>query len=592
MKKEADISLKQIANDHWLGLKGYRTAFFLTMIFFALTSIIEVIVPYYYKGFFNILNTATDKTRPVINSLIFILVLIAALHFVSWIFNRIGFFLSNHTEARVMANLKRNSFNYLIRHSYSFFTNSFAGGLVQKVNRQARAFEKLFDTFIFNFTPLLITIIGAVIITYFTSKILSVIILSWVVIYSILSILFYRWRIKYNIEMAEEDSKTTALLADNISNNQAISLFNGFDAEKISYEKATKKQADITIKTWDFVVIFDSLQLLLIIATEFFLFYFAVKYWQVGKISIGGIVMIQIYIISLARQIWSVNTILRNVFESLADSREMTEIMLTPHEIKNSTQATNLKVNAGKIEFKKVTFNFDEERAVINEINCLIKPGEKIGLIGPSGAGKTTFVRLVLRLYNLTSGEILIDGQNINNVTQESLRKNISLVPQDPILFHRTLKDNIRYGRPEASDEEVFKASKLANCDDFIDVLPLKYETLVGERGIKLSGGERQRIAIARAILKNAPILILDEATSSLDSQSESLIQGALDNLMKNRTTIAIAHRLSTIRKMDRIIVMKDGKIVEEGTHEELSNKDSGLYKDLWELQAGGFIQK
>jgi ATP-binding cassette subfamily B protein len=199
---------------------------------------------------------------------------------------------------------------------------------------------------------------------------------------------------------------------------------------------------------------------------------------------------------------------------------------------------------------------------------------------------------LILRLYNLTSGQILIDKQDIGQTTQESLRENISLVPQDPILFHRTLKDNIRYGKPEATDEEVVNASKLAHCADFIDVLPNKYDTLVGERGIKLSGGERQRIAIARAILKNAPILILDEATSSLDSYSESLIQKALDNLMKGRTTIVIAHRLSTIRKMDRIIVMEDGKITEEGTHEELSSRKGGLYKDLWELQAGGFVQE
>jgi ABC-type multidrug transport system fused ATPase/permease subunit len=215
-----------------------------------------------------------------------------------------------------------------------------------------------------------------------------------------------------------------------------------------------------------------------------------------------------------------------------------------------------------------------------------------VAIIGPSGAGKTTFVRLIMRLYELTKGRIEIDGQDIQKVTQDSLRENISLVPQDPVLFHRTLMENIRYGKREATEEEVKVAARLAHCDEFIETLPLKYETFVGERGIKLSGGERQRVAIARAILKHAPILILDEATSSLDSHSEKLIQDALDNLMKNCTTIVIAHRLSTIRKMDRIIAMKNGKIIEEGTHDELSNKDSGLYKDLWELQAGGFIQK
>ena len=213
-----------------------------------------------------------------------------------------------------------------------------------------------------------------------------------------------------------------------------------------------------------------------------------------------------------------------------------------------------------------------------------------MAVMGRWGAGKTTFVRLIMRMYNVTKGSISIDGQDISKVTQDSLRENISFVPQDPILFHRTLMDNIRYGRRDASDAEVVEAARLAHCAEFIENLPLKYETFVGERGIKLSGGERQRIAIARAILKKALILIFDEATSSLDSYSESLIQDALEKLMKECTTIVIAHRLSTVKKMDRIISMNDGRIVEEGTHDELSNVESGLYKKLWDLQIGGFL--
>ena len=216
--------------------------------------------------------------------------------------------------------------------------------------------------------------------------------------------------------------------------------------------------------------------------------------------------------------------------------------------------------------------------------NCIVT------ITGPSGAGKSTMVRLLMRMYDLSSGKVEIDGQNIKEVFQDSLRKNISLVPQDPILFHRTLMENIRYGREEATDEEVVEAARLAHCDEFIDVLPLKYETYVGERGIKLSGGERQRVAIARAILKNAPILVLDEATSSLDSHSENLIQDALDKLMKGKTVIVIAHRLSTIRKMNRVVVIDQGKITEEGSHEELLSRENSLYKKLWELQAGGFL--
>ncbi|MEK7160774.1 MAG: ATP-binding cassette domain-containing protein, partial [Patescibacteria group bacterium] len=252
-----------------------------------------------------------------------------------------------------------------------------------------------------------------------------------------------------------------------------------------------------------------------------------------------------------------------------------------------------LAVSGGEVVFKEVIFSFSDakERDVLRSINLKIQGGEKIALVGPSGSGKTTLVRLLLRFYDVVSGGIFVDGQNIQNVVLASLRDNIALVPQDPILFHRTIKENIRYGREAASDEEVVNAARLAHCDEFISGLSQKYETFVGERGIKLSGGERQRVAIARAILKNAPILILDEATSSLDSHSESLIQSALDNLMKGKTTIVIAHRLSTIRKMDRIIILEKGTIIEEGTHQELILKD-GLYRKLWNLQAGGFIQE
>ena len=262
-------------------------------------------------------------------------------------------------------------------------------------------------------------------------------------------------------------------------------------------------------------------------------------------------------------RLWDFGRIIRNIYESFADSKEMVEILETPYEVKDIPNAKTLKVAGGQIEFKDISFAFNETRTVLKNINLNIKSGEKIALIGPSGAGKSTIVKLLMRMYDLTSGTIEIDNQNVKEVTQDSLRQNISLVPQDPILFHRTLMENIRYGKGKATNEEVMAAAKLAHCDEFIDTLPLKYETHVGERGIKLSGGERQRVAIARAILKNAPILVLDEATSSLDSHSESLIQDALNNLMEDKTTIVIAHRLSTIARADRIVVMDKGEIVE-----------------------------
>lgn len=590
-EKESKVTIRQIVAEYIKGMRGHRALFVLTVIFFIIADTIFAITPYFYKNFFNIINEIGPKSEAA-PDLVNVILIILVLNLVAFLFGRIAYFLYLNIEERTVVKLKQNAFNYLIKHSHNFFTNNFTGSLVQRVHRQARSFERLFDTFVFNFAPLITTVIGAVVVTYFTSKIFSMIILAWVLIYTVLSILFYKWRMKYNVEVAKADSETTGLLSDNISNNQTIALYNGFDREVASYKEATDRQAQITIKTWSLAGFYESFQLLLVTIVNFVVFYFAIKYWQADKITVGGIIMVQIYIISLSRQIWVINMILRSVFESLADSKEMVEILNLPHEIQDTKMAADLTVKKGLIEFKKVSFNFSETRTVLENINCTIKPGEKVALVGPSGAGKTTFVRLILRLYNLTSGHIIIDGQDISHVHLEDLRRNISLIPQDPILFHRSLRDNIRYGRPEATDEEVLLASKQAHCDDFIDALPDKYDTLVGERGIKLSGGERQRIAIARAILRNAPILILDEATSSLDSHSESLIQEALTGLMKGKTTIVIAHRLSTIRKMDRILVINDGQIIEEGTHDELSNKNSSLYKDLWELQAGGFIQK
>jgi len=249
-----------------------------------------------------------------------------------------------------------------------------------------------------------------------------------------------------------------------------------------------------------------------------------------------------------------------------------------------------LIVKKGTVEFQKVNFYYHRTRKILSNFNLKVAAGEKVALVGPSGAGKTTVVKLLLRLYNITAGKILIDGQNIAEISQESLWENTSLVPQDPLLFHRTLMENIRYGKPTATDAEVIAAAKLAHCHEFISEFPDQYDTFVGERGIKLSGGERQRVAIARAILRDAPILMLDEATSSLDSHSEHLIQDALNNLMKNKTVIVIAHRLSTIMKMDRIVVIDHGRIVEQGTHQSLLHKKQSAYKALWKLQAGGFI--
>ena len=421
--------------------------------------------------------------------------------------------------------------------------------------------------------------------------ILGVVMLSWVIVFVAINIIVAKYKLKYDVERSEADTKIGAHLADTITNNVNIKLFVGFDKEVQAHKDLNKDLLKKRLKTWNLNNIFEAIQGILGIILEVVLFYIAIKLWNQGRLTVGDFALIQSYIVVILNRVWDFGNVVRRIYESLADAQEMTEILKKPHEVQDILLAKDLKVMAGEIEFKDVVFNYRATRAILKKFNLQIHSGEKVALIGPSGAGKSTLVKLLLRMHDVSGGKIFIDGQNISKVTQESLWKNISLVPQDPILFHRTLRENIRYGRLDATDEEVEKAAKLAHCHEFISDLEKGYDTFVGERGVKLSGGERQRVAIARAILKNAPILFLDEATSSLDSESEHFIQEALKILMTGKTVIMIAHRLSTIMSADRILVIDHGEIVEDGSHKELLKKKTGLYKKLWDLQAGGFIK-
>ncbi len=588
-KTEANIKISQILSHFWKGVLPVKKYFIVSYITYFIAGLVGIFIPIYYKNFFDSLSSGQHPVL-LIDSLIKIILAIGVLHLIVWVLWRSSDLFYNYMMSKATAKLKQNSFDYMLKHSYSFFANNFSGSLVQRVNRFTRAFEVLSNSFVYQIFPLSITVVGSVVITWFVTPVVSVVIMVWVLIFTTFNILFSRWKLKYDIIVANADSKTTGYLSDSITNNSAISLFTGFAYESKSFQEITNDQARKTRFSWYLGDAVDAVQALLIILVEFLAFYYILKYWKEGLATIGTFVLAQTYIIYVAQQLWGLNKVIRSIYQSFADAKEMVEILELPREIKDIPNAKKIKVFKGEINFVSVTFNFNETREVLSDIDLMIKGGEKVALVGASGAGKTTFVRLIMRLYDLTKGRIEIDGQDIHTVTQDSLRESISLVPQDPILFHRTLMENIRYGRREATDDEVIQAAKLAHCDEFIDSLPLKYETLVGERGIKLSGGERQRIAIARAILKKAPILILDEATSSLDSHSEVLIQDALDNLMKGCTTIVIAHRLSTIRKMDRIIALENGKIIEDGTHDDLIKQPNGLYKKLWELQAGGFV--
>lgn len=577
---------------YWRGVRPRRVILFFMMLAIGGASILELIVPLYYRQFFDVLSQAGIYHSGHGQRLVAIILHVLIFNACMWACYRFATFVNGYFQSKVMADLRTHAFDYLLGHSYGFFANNFGGSLVQRINRHARAFERLSDRVAWNVFPLVVRVAGIAIALWFVNKTIMVIMLGWAFLFLCVNYIFSRWKLPYDIKRANTDSHTTAVLADAITNHTTIQLFTGFNFESRRFSEAAEEQRAITRLSWDLSATLDAAQGLLVVLIEFTVFYYAIKYWELGVITLGTFVLLQTYLIQLIGRLWDFTRVIRDIYESFADSKEMVEIMATTHEIKDARNAAELKVKKGEIKFVDVSFNFHKTRNVISNLNLTIKAGEKVALIGPSGAGKSTLIKLLFRFYDTSAGTILIDGQTIRKVTQESLRAQVSLVPQDPILFHRTLMDNIRYGRKDAADDEVIRAATLAHCDEFIRDMPVGYETFVGERGVKLSGGERQRVAIARAILKNAPILVLDEATSSLDSHSEALIQDALATLMKGKTVVVVAHRLSTIRSMDRIIVVEGGKIVEQGDHELLLKNPDSLYTKLWTLQAGGFLRE
>jgi len=588
----------------WQIMRRSKTSFFTVIILTIMSSTLDVVIPLQYLKLWNVL-TANNFTVVSVAQSIIIFVLL--LNFIRWVMRRISGFALAYFEAETMAGLREQAFSYLIGHSHSFFANNFSGSLTQRINRYTRAFEKIIDRMMADGLPLVVRSLGTVIAIYSLLPKYAYILGVFCIIFLLTAFIYIRLKLKYDVITSEADSKTTGAFADSIGNHSSIQLFTGHEYEEERVGEIIQEQKKKTEFNWYLWEGLGSIESFYSLGIEFIIFWVVIGDWKLGLITLPVIVLLQNYLIRLIENLWSFGSIVRAYYESFADAEEMVVILSTPYEIadkptqiigdiKGLNQSngliarTSLSEVLGKIVFDDVTYIYENNNnKVLNNFSLTIPVGQKIAMVGSSGAGKTTFVRLLMRLFNLNAGKITIDGIDISGISQKNLREKISFVPQDPVLFHRTLLENIRYGRREATDEEVLTAAHLAHCDEFIDSLPKGYETYVGERGVKLSGGERQRVAIARAILKNAPILILDEATSSLDSHSESLIQDALHTLIKGKTTIVIAHRLSTVREMDRIIVLEKGKIIEDGIHEELIKKKGGLYKKLWDLQAGGF---
>lgn len=479
-------------------------------------------------------------------------------------------------------------FNYLNQHSHHYFQNNLAGSLINKIIDMQHGVTDIFTTLDDLYAQTL-GILVATITLLFIHPIFSIVLLGWAIAFLLITFLFLKPIQLLSHVFAESKTTVVGKMVDSISNMINVRLFAREPAENTyinqSITQAVQNDRKMQAKIISMRIIWDISIIILIGLNLFILLHMYAR----NLVTVGDFAFVISLSISILWNLWFAASQFVSFSEQIGICQQALSIISRPHEIKDAPHAKALVVSNGQIQFHNVTFHYGEETHLFRNKNILIEGGQKVGLVGFTGSGKSTFVNLILRLFEVESGEITIDGQNINQVTQKSLREQIAFIPQDISLFHRTLIENIHFGNLEATEEEIIEVSKMAHCHEFIKQLPDGYQSLVGERGIKLSGGQRQRIAIARAMLKNAPILILDEATSSLDSITESYIQDALHHIMQNKTTIVIAHRLSTLAKMDRLLVFDNGEIIEDGTHEELLAK-GGHYAKMWNMQVAGFL--
>ena len=494
-------------------------------------------------------------------------------------------------DAKCGEYLSQLAFNAVINQSMTFHNNRFSGSLTSAANKLPGAFIDLKSNFIWDLYPLILTVLYSIGAAAVVCLPFAGILLVYAVAYMTIAVTTYYRTRHVDEKLAEAENKQTGQLADSITNEVSVKSYAREGFEKMRFGRATARTKAATfavarVSLWrNFsmntvnMITFAGLLVLIVLSPNLF------------GLTIANVVFLYSLSDVLLSNVWTINHILRSVNRSLGNAKEMVAILDLPYIVDDKTDKP-LRVTNAVIDFRHILFTHAEQKdKLFSDFTLTIPSGKSFGLVGISGSGKTTLTKLLLRFADVLGGAIYIDGQDIRDVTQKSLREAIAYVPQESSLFHRSIRENIAYGKPDASDEEIIWAAKLANADEFIQKLPDGYETLVGERGVKLSGGQRQRIAIARAILKDAPILVLDEATSALDSESEALIQGALANLMKGRTSIVVAHRLSTIAGLDEIVVLKDGKIVEQGTHQRLLAQN-GEYARLWSRQSGAFLEE
>ncbi len=489
---------------------------------------------------------------------------------------------------KMMADIAADAFHRVQRFSTDWHANSFAGSTVRKITRGMWALDLLNDTILIALLPSVAMLVGSTLLLGWFWPLMGLVVAAGSVLFIMVTAMLSLGYVAPAARLANGwDTRLGGSLADAVSCNAVVKGFGAETREETRLAKVVAKWRARTRRTWVRGTINGTTQGAMLLVLRTAVIGLSLMLWTWGQASAGDVAFVLTSFFVLQGYLRDIGTHIRNLQRSINDMEELVDFQSQPLGIEDRPGAQPIRITQGAIGFDKVTFHYGSHRLPLyRDFSVEIAAGERVGLVGHSGSGKTTFVKLIQRLYDVSGGKILIDGQDISQVAQASLRAQIAIVQQEPILFHRSLAENIAYARPNATQAEIEHAAKLASAHDFITSLPKGYGTLVGERGVKLSGGERQRVAIARAFLADARILILDEATSSLDSESEVLIQQAMERLMVGRTTLVIAHRLSTVRALDRLLVFDRGKIVEEGSHDELIRLKGGIYRRLFERQA------
>jgi ATP-binding cassette subfamily B protein len=492
---------------------------------------------------------------------------------------------------RIMSDVARDAFMRVQRFSTDWHANSFAGSTVRKITRGMWALDLLNDTILMALLPSLAVLLGSMILLGLHWASLGLVVALGALIYVSMTVVFTTRYIAPAARVSNAwDTKVGGTLADALTCNAVVKSFGAEAREDVRLARVLSRWRSRVTRTWLRYTYTSTAQFAVLLGLRASVIGGSLLLWMAGRASPGDVTYVLTSYYIIHAYLRDVGMHINNLQRSVNDMEELVAIHDEAIGIADAIDARPIDIKGGRIVFEDVTFHYGGHRTPLYDgLSVDIGAGERVGLVGRSGSGKTTFVKLVQRLYDVSGGRILIDGQDIAKATQHSLRSQIAIVQQDPILFHRSLAENIAYGRPGASTAAIEQAAQLANAHEFIQRLPKGYGTLVGERGVKLSGGERQRVALARAFLADAPVLILDEATSSLDSESEALIQQAMERLMKGRTSMVIAHRLSTVRSLDRILVFDRGKIVEQGTHAALTARTGGIYRGLFERQATEF---